>query len=117
MEIRKALKLAIRVLNYIPNTKTSEGDTYDIISELESALDEDEGYFNITSISKADIENLDVLNDDLGLKNPFSKNEIDSLTDEDLENIARRMADLYVEGDYWDDLETATKEILKEKEE
>lgn len=60
-------------------------------------------YFKITSLHRDDIETL-------GLDIDASK-----IKDEDMEAIARKMADAYIESSYWIDLEIITKDILNIK--
>lgn len=60
-------------------------------------------YFKITSLHRDDIETL-------GLEIDASK-----IKDEDMEEIARKMADAYIESSYWIDLEIITKDILNIK--
>lgn len=104
MELKEALKLAIKTLNEIPNTKVSYGQTYDIIKILEESYNFEEGYYKITSVHKDD------------LLEKFTKEEIDSLDESDMKRVANKMADAYTENIYWFDLEIITRFILDNKE-
>ena len=63
------------------------------------------GYFEIA---------VSVHRDDL--KAHFTPEEISKLTDEDMKQIASKMADAYLDGQFWDDLKYFTQSILDEKE-
>ena len=67
-----------------------------------------EGYFEITSIHRNDLRH--------GLNFTFTEEEIAKLTDEDMQGIASQMAEAYCDGQFWNDLEYFTKEVLGEKE-
>jgi hypothetical protein len=61
------------------------------------------GFFYITYIHRDD------------LKGSFSDEEIATLTDSDMEEIADKMADAYLEMGFWETLEDATEIILQRK--
>ncbi|MCO6042692.1 hypothetical protein NG895_02120 [Aeoliella sp. ICT_H6.2] len=44
----------------------------------------------------------------------FSREEIDGLDYRDLEKLARRMADAYIQRSFWEDLESFVRELLEE---
>jgi len=67
-----------------------------------------EGYFEITSIHRDDLKH--------GVTFNFSEEEIAKLTDEDMSNIASEMAEAYCDGQFWNDLQYYTREVLDEKE-
>ncbi len=46
----------------------------------------------------------------------FSQKEIDTLTDNEMEYVARKMGDSFCNCCYWDALEAWTRSILKSKE-
>jgi hypothetical protein len=62
-----------------------------------------DGYFYITCIHRTDLED------------KFTKEQIASLTDDDMEEIADKMADAYLESGYWESLEAATEDVLTNK--
>jgi hypothetical protein len=45
----------------------------------------------------------------------LSPGQIDRLTDADMQAIAQKMADLYCDNGYWEDLEMAVEKTLSEK--
>ena len=50
------------------------------------------------------------------LKDQFTKRQIDSLTDEDMEDLAENMAECYMnDGGFWDAMEIVTSDILADK--
>ena len=75
------------------------GDIPLIIKELKRDLN----YFEITSICKDD------------LIDNYSKAQIDSLTDDDMENIASEMADHYCDNGFWEDLKFEVDRHLEDK--
>jgi hypothetical protein len=60
--------------------------------------------FEITSLNWEDLEGR------------FTPGEIAKLTSADMEWVASQMADAYLDGQYWNDLEYFVKEILDEKD-
>jgi hypothetical protein len=70
-------------------------DSYDVHKE-----------FAVAWISREDIKSHLELTDD----------QIASLTDHDMRQIADMMYDVYLEQGYWDDLELCTKRLLADKE-
>ena len=59
--------------------------------------------FCITSVCRADLEE------------HFAQKQIESLTDEDMERIASKMGDAYVENSFWIDLDIITNDVLDNK--
>lgn len=59
--------------------------------------------FPITSVSRAD------------LQENYTPEQIDSLDDSDMERIASKMADAYLDQVYWVDLEIITDDVLADK--
>jgi hypothetical protein len=57
--------------------------------------------FAVTSISREDFKSIG-----------FTEERISQLTDEEIQRIAKKMADLYSENGYWDDLELAATFVL-----
>ena len=51
------------------------------------------------------------------LKEHFSQEQIKKLDDFDMERLASKLADTYIENSFWIDLEILAKDILEEKEE
>ena len=62
--------------------------------------------FPITSLTRADL-----------VSAGFSREQVASLTDEDMQEIASAMADVYCDHGYWEDLELCTNRILQAQEE
>ncbi len=62
--------------------------------------------FPITSLTRADL-----------VSAGFSQEHVASLTDEDMQEIAAAMADVYCDHGYWEDLEMCTNRVLKGKQE
>lgn len=62
--------------------------------------------YEVASVSRRDLEELDL-----------SIQQIDSLTDADMQAIALHMGNAYCENGYWDDLQFAYQLVLEEKEE
>jgi hypothetical protein len=60
--------------------------------------------FEITRLNRGDLEGR------------FTPEEIAKLTDDDMKWIASQMADAYLDGQYWNDLQYFTREILNERE-
>ena len=60
--------------------------------------------FRITSVCRADMQEM------------FSGAEIAKLTDGDMENIARRMADAYTGNGFWIDLEIIAEMVMEDKQ-
>lgn len=58
----------------------------------------------VVSICRADLSRI-------GL----SVSEVDSLTDAEMQDIASRMADTYLDNGYWDDLQEAVEYVLAER--
>ena len=46
----------------------------------------------------------------------FSRGEVNALADDDMRNLARRMEELYVVQDFWDNVEQLVVEILEDRE-
>ena len=75
----------------------------------ELALEEDNGtdplekVFPLTGVSRADLKRVG-----------FSQEQIEQLSDEDMQAIARIMEDAYVEASFWDDLEYAAGKVSQE---
>ncbi len=61
--------------------------------------------FPVNSVCRADVKEAG-----------FSDEEIALLTDEDMQAIADKMADLYDENGFWDDLSMVTGALLEKKE-
>ena len=47
----------------------------------------------------------------------FSQEQVTSLTDEDMQEIAQAMADIYCDCGYWEDLELCTNRVLEARKE
>jgi hypothetical protein len=62
--------------------------------------------FPITSVTRADL-----------VSAGFSQEQVSQLTDEDMQQIASAMEDIYCDHGYWEDLELCTKRTLEHKEE
>jgi hypothetical protein len=60
--------------------------------------------FEVASISRADLQEF------------FSLEEIESLTNGDIQEIAKKMGDLYCDLAYWQDLESTAKDVLEERQ-
>jgi len=60
--------------------------------------------FEVTSISRADLAQF------------FSPQQIESLTNADMKEIARKMGDLYCDLEYWEDLESTANTVLEERQ-
>jgi hypothetical protein len=60
-------------------------------------------YFYITRVHRED------------LRGKFTDEEIASLTDDDMEEIADKMADAYLDDLYWVSLEAAAEIVLEDK--
>jgi hypothetical protein len=60
--------------------------------------------FEVSSISRADLQNF------------FSLEEIENLTNDDMKAIAKKMGDLYCDLAYWQDLENTAKDVLEERQ-
>lgn len=58
----------------------------------------------VVSICRADLSHI-------GL----SVSEVDSLTDADMQDIASRMADIYFDNGYWDDLQEAVAYVFAQR--
>jgi len=77
------------------------GVIVDLPKEKEiSKPNKEDKMFCITSVCRADLEE------------HFSQKEIESLTDEDMERIASKMADIYIENNFWIDLEIMVTSVL-----
>jgi hypothetical protein len=62
--------------------------------------------FPITSVTRADL-----------VSAGFSQQQVSQLTDEDMQQIASAMEDIYGDNGYWEDLDLCTKRTLERKEE
>ena len=73
---------------------------------LEGALQtsSQDKFFPITSISREDLQQVN-----------FSVQDIERLTDQDMQKIAHAMADHYVNDVFWDELKFHTQEALDDK--
>jgi hypothetical protein len=75
------------------------------IPSIEDETDEWSKEFPITSLTREDL-----------ISFGFSEAVVETLTDDDLQEIASAMEDVYCDHGYWEDLELCTKRILKRKE-
>lgn len=64
----------------------------------------EDGYFYITRLHRED------------LKGRFTDEQIASLTDDDIEEIADKMADAYLDDLYWVSLHDAAASVLEQKQ-
>lgn len=62
-------------------------------------------FYPITSICKRDLEG------------HFTEEQIKKISDDDMVWIANKMADMYCDNGFWDDMEYAVQIILDKKEE
>lgn len=62
--------------------------------------------FPIASVTRADL-----------VSAGFSQEQVATLTDADMQEIAAAMADVYCDHGYWEDLELCTNRILQTQEE
>ena len=60
--------------------------------------------FPITSVTRADL-----------ISAGFPQSVVESLADEDMQQIASAMEDVYCDHGYWEDLELCTKRILERR--
>ena len=60
--------------------------------------------FRITSVSRSDLQQVG-----------FGEDDIDWLSDDDMETIARKLEDHYVDAMFWDDLRFVVEEVLERK--
>jgi hypothetical protein len=105
-----------RLLNFLERTRTlstvsTVKDKLNYLKELDSLIKEMKTslkYYEITSICKDDFE--EFIKDE-----NFTKKEINSLKDYEMERIASKMADAYLEYSYWDDLKYFTEYTLEKK--
>jgi hypothetical protein len=79
------------------NRKTIEGGIC-----MKTKTDMNKG-FEVSSVCRTD------------LTDRFTQSQIDLLTDDDMERIARKMGDAFCDYCYWEALEVWTKAILEEK--
>jgi len=62
-----------------------------------------QGDYILTALCKGDLED------------KFTKAEIDSLDDNDMEYIATKITEAYLDNGYWDNLQIITKSVLEDK--
>jgi hypothetical protein len=61
--------------------------------------------FEIASVSRTDLQNF------------FSLEQIETLTNEDMKEIVRKMGDVYYDLHYWEDLETIAEAVFQKRQE
>lgn len=72
-------------------------------------------FYPITSLHKDDIRSLQTQNKNGDIIPKFSKSSIDKLTDNDMEQIASKLANDYCEQLYWSSLEIIVEIYLEQK--
>jgi len=82
-----------------------ESVTKDILHGKEQTLELNRD-FPISSVSRADL-----------VSAGFSQDQVAFLTDDDMQQIAAAMADVYCDHGYWEDVELCTNRLLEAKEE
>lgn len=78
------------------NEDSFEGSAYNIIKHILANQGE---YFPITSVGRADLEGMGY--------------DISNVTDEQMERLASKMANAYLDQSYWIDLEIIADDVLK----
>ena len=92
--------LEVLVNNNIPMVFTKT-QVRDMIKKMKGELN----YYEITTVHKEDIE----------ATGDFTKEQIDSLTESDMERIADKLGNAYVDDCFWIDLPIITQNILENK--
>ena len=99
-------KAAVMVeqLRDVLSSKLGEPLHQELALEEESETDPLEKVFPLTGVSRADLKRVH-----------FGQEQVEQFSDGDMEAIARKMEDAYVEASFWGDLEYATGKLLEEK--
>jgi hypothetical protein len=71
--------------------------------------------YNITSVCKGDLLGFEKQLKNGKIVSKFTKKQIDSLTDSDMERLASKLANDYCEQLFWSSLEILTEHILEAK--
>jgi hypothetical protein len=71
--------------------------------------------YSIISLSKQDIIGMEKCDENGDVRPLFTKEQVDSLDEGDMEEIARKLSDDYCEQLYWQSLEIITNYVIERK--
>ena len=100
----EAAAVMVEQLRDVLGSKLGDPLRRELVIEEDNETDPLEKVFPLTGVSRADLKRV-----------YFSQEQVEQLSDGDMEAIARIMEDAYVDTSFWGDLEYAAGKFLEEK--